>query len=120
MLLTETEAKKKWCPHVRAAISHEDNNACNAGVEGSRVPSYSCCVGSGCMMWRWAEDIPRRRWVNTANGNDMTDPGSPPNVPESWEFCPADDEDSCWVEPQGEATARRRGYCGLAGRPNIM
>ena len=32
MLLTESEAKEKWCPHVRKG---EDN-----------------CVASQCMMWR--------------------------------------------------------------------
>ena len=96
MLLTENEAKDKWCPQVRAAADVEDGNACNAGVAGLRVPFYSCCIGSGCMMWRWSAPV-HRRVITTATGDDLSDPGRPPTVPDSWVFCPADDDPACWV-----------------------
>lgn len=35
MLVTEADAKTKWCPH--------------------QGPHRSLCLGTGCMAWRWAE-----------------------------------------------------------------
>lgn len=49
MLLTEKEAKEKWCPHSRqnwgdATYNRQDN--------GDAAPSC-LCIASGCMAWRW-------------------------------------------------------------------
>jgi len=37
--MTEDEAKKKWCPWVYLATTHNIN-----------------CCASDCMMWRWKEE----------------------------------------------------------------
>lgn len=43
-LLTEDEAKTKWCPMVR-------DNGSNLNGESSR------CIGSACMAWRWKHEL---------------------------------------------------------------
>lgn len=47
-MLTEAEAKTKWCPMHRIAV--EDGQ----GVYGN-MPNNGAmtCAGSGCMAWRW-------------------------------------------------------------------
>jgi hypothetical protein len=80
------------------------------------------CIGSECMMWRWA-DLIRRKKVETESGNEGEDdpiPARPSHVPETWEFFPCDGDPAGWVEPEAEAQLRRRGYCGLAGHPFPM
>jgi hypothetical protein len=54
-----------------------------------------------------------------ANTEEATG-GRPANVPESWEFCPADEDPAAWIEPQEDANARRRGYCAMAGKPESL
>lgn len=49
MLLTEEEAKKRWCPHVIA--SHTDPRG-KFGAEGAYGHA---CIGSACMAWRKQE-----------------------------------------------------------------
>ena len=49
--MTEDEAKKKWCPMVRDGIEPMGNTA---GDE-NRIPDWSLCIASDCMMWRWSE-----------------------------------------------------------------
>lgn len=46
MIVTEAQAKKTWCPWRERAPARND------GQDGL-APS-SCCLGSGCMQWRWA------------------------------------------------------------------
>lgn len=75
--MTETEAKGKWCPMVRA-INWTDVSECISNEEDDRlirassnphnrmligtenelraedyVPGGYHCIASGCMMWRW-------------------------------------------------------------------
>lgn len=52
--MTEDEAKTKWCPMVRS--SDTDQTVDNAYIS-DRNPSYSRCIGSDCMMWRWKLDV---------------------------------------------------------------
>ena len=59
MLRTEEEAKKCWCPFVRAAVHGDDDTGLALGV--NRWPlcakghmSGTTCIGSACMAWRWA------------------------------------------------------------------
>lgn len=112
MLMTEDQAREKWCPMVRAArhevtqkrtavtetlsAVREDHHVvggCNTDtLGGTRVPESCRCVASDCAMWRWGE------WKR--DGVE--------NVP----------------LPSGHTYTRDRkiplrGYCGLAGRPEV-
>jgi hypothetical protein len=62
MLLTETEAKTKWCPLVRAAnVAEPSANAQSRNRDGSGGPSRSSlCIASGCMFWRFEEHSDKR------------------------------------------------------------
>lgn len=54
-LLTEDQARQKWCPFVRFSMSTADGNATNrhnAAGEISQNPRYSQCIASSCMAWR--------------------------------------------------------------------
>jgi hypothetical protein len=98
--LTEDEAKTKWCPMVRLVVAERDGSD-GAGVNFNRTairntseygtPHAAMCIGAGCMMWRWHEP-----WTSATEegvGGDLVlrlsrKPGEP-----------------------------KRGFCGLAGRP---
>jgi hypothetical protein len=45
--MKESEAKTKWCPHVRIAFPETSGNR---DMDSSNNPIYNC-IGSGCMMW---------------------------------------------------------------------
>lgn len=113
--VTEKQAAGMWCPHVVA--SHTDPRM---GVNGRPIHN---CVGSTCMAWRWATDIERR----VLRPGAYREPGTPEpvehrqalGVPDGWTWeIDADAQDGChWLEPEEQAVPRRRGYCGLAGKP---
>lgn len=151
-LLTESEAKEKWCPQARVLSI---GVCCNRspGGEGDR---NSYCLASGCMSWRWGERVPFMdhgrvyaeikedpEYLNAKlkelpegefddqieaiqkkyTENPLT---RPEEVPESWEyhvdFCEWYEEGCVqWIESdetaKPRAEAKRRGYCGLAGKP---
>ena len=111
-MLTEEEARTKWCPFMRYVFNDLGGGA-NAW-EGKdnvtvRSPNTCRCIASACMAWRWYErpDEACRRtelWsrekncrVNSAYGDD------------AW-----------WrpIEHVGEKPPPRRGYCGIAGKPD--
>lgn len=48
--MTEEEAKKKWCPMVRAG--HVAGMAVNTEPNGDFVEATRC-IASDCMMWRF-------------------------------------------------------------------
>jgi hypothetical protein len=62
MMLTEEEARKRWCPMVRLgydsnALATPDNRIHPKGrlaknTEAQIHPGHRC-IASGCMMWRW-------------------------------------------------------------------
>lgn len=59
MILTEKEAKKKWCPMVWVGDGDcAENRNCISG-EVERHPGkgvqWNCCIASDCMLWDWAE-----------------------------------------------------------------
>lgn len=116
MRVTEQEAKTKWCPQVRASQGVGDANACNAGTsEGDRVPTYSRCVGSECMMWRWGHE-PHRTFWGCPDPNATIEPERPSHVPVSYIWCPCETDAAGWIEPPDSCEARRTGFCGLAGK----
>ena len=67
MYLTEAEARKKWCPFVRAR-DFWDGSACSGNADAfdektsdsadySRNPLDSRCIASECMAWRWGDGV---------------------------------------------------------------
>lgn len=102
MLLTEKEAYQCICPNQLQM-------------------DEPTCVGAACMAWRWADAYPCQRIRHCIDSRAVTEPERPSSVPASWVFEPYDATDADlyaqWVEPKDEAQARRRGYCGLAGKP---
>jgi hypothetical protein len=55
MILTEAEAKTKWCPFARAP-EHQGTGQ-NREDKGAATES-SLCLASGCMAWRVASPPP--------------------------------------------------------------
>lgn len=64
MMLTEEEAKTKWCPFVRMVDLRESDDTFN------RVgpPAALNCIASACMAWRWVMSPGERR--RHPNGTD--------------------------------------------------
>jgi len=48
-MMTEEEAKTKWCPQARVAAVEGDGP--NRRYDGAPIRG-SLCLASGCMMWR--------------------------------------------------------------------
>jgi hypothetical protein len=53
MIVTEEQAKSKWCPMARERRNPLINTAINRSLEGY---GESLCIASGCMMWVWDTD----------------------------------------------------------------
>lgn len=76
MILTESEARSKWCPEVRCVGGSDEtaprppaaNCHLNVGAGGmglNRLPEYARCIASECMAWRW---IDREGWRRPDRG----------------------------------------------------
>lgn len=147
MLLTEQEAKNKWCPQARA--SDNGDPALSINRTRGNEPDRDCfCLASWCMAWRRrdvapAKETPRVWWpatedddvLKSANGPPRTDVNDHPRngpLPDTAEWVPMivqgdDFTGGHWREAAAEfearaaaATASRRGYCALAGQPEVM
>lgn len=86
-------------------------------------PGYSeSCIVDFCMAWRWFDKFERLVIVAT-NRNAVTEDEAGPKPPVAvkgmWRFCECETDPASWVEPESEARERRRGYCGLAGKPEF-
>jgi len=56
MTVTESQAYNKWCPHVRCAVKNDGETTSGNCEYGDRLPlDYASCIGSSCMMWKWAD-----------------------------------------------------------------
>lgn len=64
MITTEDEAKTKWCPHTRVMNINGDGggNKWDKTAAPAESPHNSLCIGSACMMWRWAGEAPDANW----------------------------------------------------------
>lgn len=87
------------------------------------VSKAANCIGSKCAMWRWADkpfQVSRTR-VMCNDPLAVTEPARPDGLNEKFVFIPCDEDvDAHWAEPEEVWLSRRRGYCGLAGRPEVM
>lgn len=94
MILTEEEAKQRWCPFSNVHIPHQNTGAGGNRALGSAEhmqgwKGNALCLASACMSWRWHE---RTLGHDPAyKGADAAAAYSAKNLP--------------------------RGYCGLAGKP---
>ena len=52
-MMTEDEAKTKWCPFVRETELRTGTWNRPGDRSRSDAERYNCC-GSACMAWRWA------------------------------------------------------------------
>jgi hypothetical protein len=58
MLMSEKEARERWCPMVRYARQLEPGeivvafNRCEGRTDYVNNPPSSRCIASECMMWR--------------------------------------------------------------------
>ncbi len=53
MILTEEEAKKKWCPMFRFMTDH-------GTYMTNRQPGFfdePFCIASACMVWQWIDRL---------------------------------------------------------------
>jgi hypothetical protein len=117
MLLTETEAKKKWCPYARAT----GDNRAFVKTDPSKPPAACSCIASLCMAWRWGEVEPSQRKTNHEHRTASSPLGwRAADVPAGWTWVPYDGtERAHWLEPEAEAKARRRGHCGAFLAPTL-
>jgi len=79
------------------------------------------CTGASCGGWRWHDpEEPVLQEIEHSDPLAVTEPDiRPKDVPRDYVFWPCDPTegtDACWFEPESEAEARRRGYCGFAGK----
>lgn len=60
-MITEEEAKEKWCPFIRWVVNEENHLAFNNRIDQAEISlnedqqggAHSLCVASECMAWRW-------------------------------------------------------------------
>ena len=51
--MTETEAKRRWCPMAKLVMGSQPQSAvANRGPQGEPAAG-SFCIASQCMVWRW-------------------------------------------------------------------
>lgn len=101
-MLTEDEAKKKWCPHVRLG----DEQGVSASINrawGRGCPDAARCIASECMAWRWGP-MAELHEIDHAYGIPIHDH-------------PLADERYLGEKPTKPTrfVERPKGYCGLAG-----
>lgn len=106
MLLTEEEAKNKWCHRTFPS------------VETNRDGGPHACEASNCMAWRWSY-MPNgnRRLVRTAPATECLDCKGTGAIRND-----TDTEDVTCPECDGEGKISfwaPGGYCGLAGKPEV-
>lgn len=135
MLLTEEQARTKWCPHARqVAMTHtETGMSSTANRDGAaHYGVQNCnCIASDCMAWRWRntasgmvlrrvykgtleyEDYRSRRFVKSGETFFQFDGAW-------WRYEHSSSDSSgaydLIVRSQDKGTHVDVGYCGLAGK----
>ena len=64
--MTESDARKRWCPMVRLAYDTVSaNRFVNDPRSGMTTPDADCCcIASSCMMWKWVQTPEQAAFVN--------------------------------------------------------
>lgn len=109
MLMTRDEALSSVCPMTLIG----------------RNPDM--CITDKCAAWRWVpvtnpdNGAPRGIVAEHPLATKEEDAGERGfHIPDGWRFVPWDgDNPAGWEEPKEDADRRRRGYCGLAGKPEL-
>lgn len=69
--MTEEQAKKKWCPMVRAGLKGANTYVGINWPSGEVLDQeYAKCIGSDCMMWRWSQRPEPHQPGNNTTGHD--------------------------------------------------
>lgn len=108
MFLTEQEARRELCPHMRHCVNEADV----ANQHGrAAVYEHSLCQGARCRMaWRWQVQEQGLRSKIEAIRKHRGDTGA--SLVDAKNFIEARPH----LYDQG---AERKGYCGISGRPEL-
>lgn len=109
-MLTEKEAKDKWCPFTRVSDTDESQGPYNRFETESPWGLGVVCIGSACMAWRVAQpEIRMER--NSESEKCMNREGLNRNqhVRVDPKASPSSGYDVLVLDA--------RGFCGLAGKP---
>lgn len=106
-MLTEDEAKTKWCPFSRMAFQYREgcNDAmitCNRDELGGPVGP---CIASACMAWRWGDgrEVGTNQKCERCGGSGVV-------------VVDAGGEDCSGCVSGYQVDIVPTGYCGLAGK----
>lgn len=114
MILTEEEARKRWCPFVRF-----EDGFNRGAIDPMNRPEKSDdfvprCIASDCMAWRFGKSQ-HGEVVETVSMNKV--PVRPGSYEDGWQVgqskISANDEGGTWERRE----IVRQGCCGLAGKP---
>lgn len=97
-MLTEAQAKSKWCPMMRITPRVPPLTRLRWWLTGKRTPAdwnMPGCVGNQCALWRWFDD--KVQVPIYISGKSETDKD--------------------FARRRDDAQARRTGYCGLGQKP---
>lgn len=101
-MITEADAKTKWCPNANMPFGHRDGY----------------CIGSACMAWREQVEY-RNNWSSSQNVKPpVPDDGWEPNGDVyATDYNLPQEERSAGGKQFCRSFVRRSGYCGAFGRP---
>lgn len=106
MLVTEEEAKTKWCSFARTTDPSE--SAAVNRMAGGRPDPEARCLGSGCMAWRWAAGEAEESLISAIK-----------RYRDETRATLVDAKDYVETHPEYRRSAAppEKGFCGLAGAP---
>lgn len=113
MIVSEEEAKAKWCPFAKSravSVTSPKGQMSTAYWPEPHDDSYADirCIASQCMMWRWKriEEYRRAQMGDTHHGDE-------PHIP--MEQHPLSERPHLQANHKGRFALIPRGYCGMAG-----
>ncbi len=111
-MLTETDAKAKWCPMARVG---GDPGSEAAGVSYNRWPgghheAAASCIASDCMAWRWFGFVIDDAWTEAVKAAAI----------EIGDKTPSRHKAADHVNKNRDAyglSTEKLGFCGAFGQP---